>query len=103
MLTLMISLSPHLAPSCRLYTTFVAFQEDFGTLGNNFLGAPPNHSVICLALRLCTEAVNRGDTDFLWLSTGPGLLSRGFRPIRLSFEQLRIPTTSGNNLRHGIS
>ena len=54
------------------------WQEDFGTLGNNFIGAAPGHPVIALALRLGTEALNRGDNDFLWLSTGPGLLTRAF-------------------------
>jgi len=61
--------------------TFVAYQEDYGTLGNNFLGAVARHPVICLALRLGAEAINRGDADFLWLSTGPGLLSRAFAQI----------------------
>ena len=59
----------------------VTWQEDFGTLGNNFLGAAPGHPVIALALRLGTEALNRGDNDFLWLSTGPGLLSRAFAQV----------------------
>jgi tetratricopeptide (TPR) repeat protein len=61
--------------------TFVAYQEDYGTLGNNFLAVIPNHPVICLALRLATNAINRGDNDLLWLSTGPGLLSRAFAQI----------------------
>jgi hypothetical protein len=60
---------------------FVAIQEEFGTLGNNFLGATPRHAVMQLALRLATEAVNRGDADLLWLSTGPGLLTRAFSQL----------------------
>ncbi len=61
--------------------TFVAFQEDYGTLGNNLLGVVPGHPVIDLALELGTEAINRGDNDFLWLATGPGLLTRAFAQI----------------------
>jgi tetratricopeptide (TPR) repeat protein len=61
--------------------TFVAFQEDYGTLGNNLLGVTPSHPVIRLALGLGTEAINRGDNDFLWLATGPGLLTRAFAQI----------------------
>jgi mannosyltransferase OCH1-like enzyme len=61
--------------------SFVTFQEDFGTLGNNLLGAAPSHPVIELALELGTEAINRGDHDFLWLATGPGLLTRAFAQI----------------------
>jgi mannosyltransferase OCH1-like enzyme len=57
---------------------FVGYQEDYGTLGNNFLAVVPRHPVICLALQLASEAVNRGDSDVLWLATGPGLLSRAF-------------------------
>ena len=58
--------------------TFVAYQEDYGTLGNNFLAVVPGHPAICLALQLASDAVNRGDNDLLWLSTGPGVLSRAF-------------------------
>ena len=61
--------------------TFVAYQEDYGTLGNNFLAVVPDHPVIRLALQLAAEALNRGDHDFLWLSTGPGVLSRAFAQL----------------------
>ena len=56
----------------------VLYQEDVCSLGNNFIGAVPNHPLIERALRLAVEAVNRGDNDILWLSTGPGLLTRAF-------------------------
>ena len=54
----------------------VLYQEDLGTIGNNFIGAVPGHPAIALALADATEAILRGDTDLLWLSTGPGLLTR---------------------------
>lgn len=57
---------------------FVVFQEEYGPLGNNFIGVTPNHPVIKTALALAVEAVNRGDRDIVWLSTGPGLLTRAF-------------------------
>lgn len=69
---------PHFLPQDA---SFIAFQEDYGTLGNNFLGAAPEHPVIVRALELATEALLRGDGDFLWLSTGPGLLTRAFCQI----------------------
>ena len=56
----------------------VAWQEDLGTLGNNFIAVVPRSPVIGLALRLGAEAINRGDGDLLWLSTGPALLTRAF-------------------------
>jgi len=62
-------------PNC---TTFAAHQEDFGTLGNNFLAVAAGHPIVRRSLELATEALNRGDTDFLWLATGPGLLTRAF-------------------------
>ena len=58
--------------------TFVGYQEDYGTLGNNFLAAQPDHPVIQRALGMVVAAINRGDADSVWLSTGPGLLTRAF-------------------------
>jgi len=54
----------------------VVYQEDLGTIGNNFVGAAPRHPVIALAVEEATAAILRGDADMLWLSTGPGLLTR---------------------------
>ncbi len=77
---------------------FVTYQEDYGTLGNNFLGAKPNHPAIGLALKLGAEAINRGDHDLLWLSTGPALLTRAFAQLiadpALSFSSHWIPLLS---------
>jgi tetratricopeptide (TPR) repeat protein len=60
------------------HSALVIYQEDHATLGNNFIAARPGHPVLIRALRLATEAINRGDRDNLWLSTGPGLLTRAF-------------------------
>jgi tetratricopeptide (TPR) repeat protein len=54
----------------------VLYQEDLGTLGNNFLAVAPGDLVMLRALQLAVEAINRGDTDIVWLGTGPGLISR---------------------------
>ena len=62
-------------------TTFVGYLEGHGSLANNFLGVIPYHPVIARALELSVEAMNRGDRDEAWLSTGPGLLSRAFAQI----------------------
>lgn len=60
-------------------TEFVAWQGgNFGAMQNNFLGASAQHPIIVAALQLGAEAVNRGDKDLVWLSTGPGLLTRAF-------------------------
>jgi hypothetical protein len=57
---------------------FVAYQEEYGTLANNFLAAAPRDPVIGRALGAAVAAVNRGDHDLLWLATGPGLMTRAF-------------------------
>ncbi|MBB3950210.1 tetratricopeptide repeat protein [Aureimonas jatrophae] len=54
----------------------ICYQEDLGSLGNNWLAARPNHPVVVEALRAAAAAVNRGDSDILWLAAGPGLLTR---------------------------
>jgi len=59
-------------------TAFVGYQEDYGTLGNNFLAAEPGHPVIRRALAMVVAAINRGDSDNIWLASGPGLLTRAF-------------------------
>jgi tetratricopeptide (TPR) repeat protein len=56
--------------------TFAAHQEEFASIGNNVLACVPGHPVIGRALAAASEAVDRGDADLLWLSTGPGLLTR---------------------------
>ena len=60
---------------------FVAYQEDFDTLGNNFLAVAPGDAVIGRALALAAEAINRGDDDMVWLATGPGLVTRAFAQV----------------------
>lgn len=51
-------------------------EENLGSTGNNLIGVAPGHPVILAALDQAILAVNRGDSDILWLSTGPGLLTR---------------------------
>lgn len=58
--------------------TFVAFQEDYGSIANNFLAVAPQHPIIKRALDLAIEATIRGDREIVWLSTGPGMLTRAF-------------------------
>jgi tetratricopeptide (TPR) repeat protein len=62
----------------RSETTLVVHQEDYGSIGNNFIAATPEHPVLVRALEMATIAIKRGDTDLVWLSTGPGLLTRAF-------------------------
>lgn len=54
----------------------VVAQEGRGSIGNNFLAAAPGHPLIGTAVELALTAMLRGDADTIWLSTGPGLLTR---------------------------
>jgi mannosyltransferase OCH1-like enzyme/thioredoxin-like negative regulator of GroEL len=58
--------------------TLVVHQENYGSIGNNFIAVTPDHPVILRALDLAVDALSRGDSDLVWLSTGPGLLTRAF-------------------------
>jgi tetratricopeptide (TPR) repeat protein len=58
------------------HADLVLYQEDVASIGNNFIAARPGHPVIVQALARAVEAINRGDTDNVWLSTGPALLTR---------------------------
>ncbi|MDO9713536.1 tetratricopeptide repeat protein [Paracraurococcus lichenis] len=62
-------------------TGLVLYQEDYGTVGNNVIGAAPQHPVIGCALKMAVAAVNRGDKDILWFATGPGLLTRALAMV----------------------
>ena len=54
----------------------VLYQENLGSAGNNFIAAAPGHPVLVTALQAVVGAINRGDTDAIWLLSGPGLLTR---------------------------
>jgi tetratricopeptide (TPR) repeat protein len=58
--------------------TLAVHQENYGSIGNNFIAATPEHPVLVRALKLAAAAMHRGDHDLVWLSTGPGLLTRAF-------------------------
>ena len=60
---------------------FVGYQDNYGAIGSNFIGTIPGHPVIAFALENAATAVNRGDRDIPWLSTGPGLLARAFTQV----------------------
>jgi hypothetical protein len=71
----------------------VVYREDLGTLGNNFFGATPGHPAIGRALSDAVAAVNRGDADMVWLSTGPGLMTRSVASWLAENPRERLATT----------
>lgn len=66
---------------------FLGYQEPLGSLANDVLGAAPGDPVIGRALAGAVAAVGRGDDESIWLSTGPGLLTRAFAAV--AAEQAR--------------
>jgi tetratricopeptide (TPR) repeat protein len=59
----------------------ILYQENYGTLANNVIGATPGHKLIQRALDGAAAAIDRGDNDMIWLATGPGLLTRAFASL----------------------
>jgi mannosyltransferase OCH1-like enzyme/Tfp pilus assembly protein PilF len=71
----------HLSRVAAPNLQFIAYQEHFASLGNNFIGCVPGEPIIEHALNLAVEAMNRGDSEAMWLSTGPGVLTRAFAGV----------------------
>ena len=71
----------HLSAITAPDVVLVTYQEQYATLGNNFLGCIPGEPVIGRALTLAVESLARGDPDTIWLATGPGLLTRAFAEV----------------------
>jgi mannosyltransferase OCH1-like enzyme len=67
-----------IASFTRNDATLVVHQDNYASIGNNFIAAIPEHPVLQRALSMVVTAINRGDQDLIWLSTGPGLLTRAF-------------------------
>ncbi|WP_048880663.1 glycosyltransferase [Acidocella aminolytica] len=77
----------------------VLSHEVLGTVGNNFIAVVPRHPVIELALQLAVHAVNRGDNDGVWYSTGPALLTRALTQILTASGTLNMDGTAILSMR----
>ncbi len=55
---------------------FIGYQETFWTVGNNFLAVQPHDPIIRAALDDATEALAGPLGASIWLSSGPGAISR---------------------------
>jgi hypothetical protein len=64
----------------------VLYQENYATVGNNVIAAAPGHPLIAHALDLAVQALRRGDSDVVWLATGPGLLTRALADLAAADE-----------------
>ncbi|GAB0115759.1 tetratricopeptide repeat protein [Acidisoma sp. C75] len=60
------------------HAQLVLYQEDHGTVCNNFIAAMPGHPVIQRALQSVVNDINAGSGETVWFVSGPGALSRAF-------------------------
>lgn len=65
-----------LTPMLNDGAELVLYQEDIGSVGNNFIACAPKNLVVGAAFDEAVRAVNQGKTEILWLATGPGLMTR---------------------------
>lgn len=61
--------------------TLVLRHEHLGSIGNNLIACRPGHPVIAKALGGAVKATLEGHSEAIWLSTGPGLLTRTFAQL----------------------
>ena len=73
----------------------LVYQEDLASVGNNVIAARAGHPVIIRALAWAVEAINRGDTDNVWLCTGPALLTRALATHLATGDEGRIVVPKG--------
>lgn len=71
---------------------FLCYQEQYGSIGNNFLAASPGHPIVASALREAVRSVMDGAAESLWLVTGPGLISRAVAALIARTADLRPPS-----------
>jgi hypothetical protein len=45
--------------------SLILYQDDYQSIGNNFIAVAPGHPVIAAALNQAVQALNRGDNDLL--------------------------------------
>lgn len=58
------------------HLSLIAYQEEYRSVGNNFLAVAPKHPVIRDALDDAAAAFRGSIGETLWLSTGPGAITR---------------------------
>ncbi len=91
----------HVASFVPADAQFVAYQEHFGTLGNNFLAVTPEHPVIRLALQGACEALKRGDFGCAVARDRPRSFDARLCPSPVA-RDLAVRSRSGRrHFRHG--
>lgn len=69
--------------------SLVLRHEHLGSIGNNFIACRPGHPLVGKALMGAVKATLEGHSEAIWLSTGPGLLTRAFAQLYATDAPLR--------------
>lgn len=69
----------------------VCYQENIGSIGNNFIAVRPGHPVIGAALTEGVGTVLEGASETLWLVTGPGLITRAVASAMAAMPGCAVP------------
>lgn len=69
--------------------SLVLRHEHLGSIGNNFIACRPGHPLVGKALMGAVKATLEGHSEAIWLSTGPGLLTRTFAQLYATDASLR--------------
>lgn len=69
--------------------SLVLRHEHLGSIGNNFIACRPGHPLVGNALMGAVKATLEGHSEAIWLSTGPGLLTRAFAQLYATDAPLR--------------
>ncbi|RAI00874.1 hypothetical protein DLJ53_16715 [Acuticoccus sediminis] len=65
-----------MAPLVHGTSSFVAFQDESGAVGNAFIACAPDHPIIRQCLDEAAAEICTGSAEFPWLLIGPGRLAR---------------------------
>lgn len=69
--------------------SLVLRHENLGSIGNNFMACRPGHPFIGKALLGAVKATLEGHSEAIWLSTGPGLVTRTFAQLYVTDDAMR--------------
>ncbi|MCP9818167.1 tetratricopeptide repeat protein [Synechococcus sp. Cruz-9H2] len=95
-----------LAPLVEDRVSLVLYQEEIGSIGNNFIAAAPRHPLIEMALEMAAWNILDLQGSNPWFITGPGVLSLCFCRLygdTLSNPDLPAPTDVRILTQHELS
>lgn len=68
----------------------VFYREPYGAIQNNFFSTRPGHPLVAFAAEEACLALLRGDNDWTWSKTGPGLMTRATAHFILNHSEAEV-------------